>query len=193
MLAQRHQARRVIDLSIHEQDRADAGIASPAPGLKGGEGLDLGSDIGRGVEQHPVYAIRAHCDGRLRPRAAGQLASAQPATVVAVAVPLGEATAGTGPEYADLHLGRSMFSALRITATAGDACEEVDLAAGWGGLEEGDRSRSRRRWRSTCWPRFAERCPDGGHRVRARARGRSGRRCAARAVRPPHRPGTSGG
>ncbi|MCY1175748.1 hypothetical protein D9M73_159990 [compost metagenome] len=94
--AQHEQAGGVVDLAVHQDDRADPGIAQGAARLHRGEALELGADVRGGVAQHPVHAVIGNCDGRLRPRLGPQAAVAKACAVHAVAVPLGEAAAGGG-------------------------------------------------------------------------------------------------
>ena len=45
-LAQHEQAGGVIDLAVHQHDRADTGVADPASGLQRGKALDLREYVG---------------------------------------------------------------------------------------------------------------------------------------------------
>jgi hypothetical protein len=94
VFAQHIQAGGVVDLRVHQKDRADGGVAKAARRLQRWKTPDLLEDVGRGVEKHPVAVVTADRDGRLgaRPKA---FASPSPRVAVgAIAVPLGESTAG---------------------------------------------------------------------------------------------------
>ncbi|ESR71470.1 hypothetical protein T266_09220 [Pseudomonas aeruginosa VRFPA05] len=67
------------------------------------EGGDLGTDVGRGVAEDPALAVVGQGDGGLRAWLGRYAAVADPATVAAVAVPLGEAAAGGRTENTDVH------------------------------------------------------------------------------------------
>src|SRR5690606_23410095 len=70
---------------------------------QGREGADLAQDVGRGIQQRPLYAITADGNGRLGARPGADPAFAQAVAAGAVAVPLREATAGGGAEYMNVH------------------------------------------------------------------------------------------
>ena len=94
--AQAQQASGMVDLAVHQDDCADAGIAQGAARLHGRKALELRADIRRGIAEHPVHAIVGDRDGRLGTRVGPQAAIAKTCAVHAVAVPLREATAGGG-------------------------------------------------------------------------------------------------
>ncbi len=100
---QGQQAGGVIDLAVEQDDRADRRIARLARRLQGGKGLQLRTDVRRGIAENPVHAVVADGDGRLGTRLAAQGAGAQARTVGAVAVPLRKTTARSGTENLDEH------------------------------------------------------------------------------------------
>ncbi|MNF65341.1 hypothetical protein D3C84_470990 [compost metagenome] len=86
----------MIDLAVHQDDRADTGIAQGAARLHRGEVLELCADVRGRVAQYPVHAVIGNRDGRLRPRLGPQAAVAKTCAVHAVAVPLWKTAAGSG-------------------------------------------------------------------------------------------------
>src|ERR687894_835622 len=76
---------------------------SSPPRVEGGEGLDLGPDIGRSVEQEPSPVICAHRHGRLLERATGPRAVPHGPALGTVAVPLRKPTSGRGSEHTGPH------------------------------------------------------------------------------------------
>jgi len=95
-LAQAEQAGGVIDLAVHQDDRADPCVAQCTARLHGREALELGPDVRGGVAQHPVHAVIGYRDGRLGARLGPQAAIAKSGAVLAIAVPLRKTTAGGG-------------------------------------------------------------------------------------------------
>lgn len=95
--AQAEQAGGVVDLAVEQDDRADRRIARPTRRLEGREGGDLGTDVGRGVAEDPALAVVGQGDGGLRAWLGRYATVADPATVAAVAVPLGEAPPAAEP------------------------------------------------------------------------------------------------
>ena len=130
--AQAEQAGGVVDLAVHQDDRADAGIAQGAARLHRRETLQLRADVRRSVAQHPVHAVVGNRDGRLGARLGTQAAVAKTCAVDAVAVPLRETAAGGGTENLDEH-GRSIISTREnknAPANRGVAYRRQNLAAG---------------------------------------------------------------
>ena len=66
-LAQQQQTQRVVQLGVGEQHRLQR-RGPVAVRVQGGEGLDLGADVGRGVDQEPPPAVGADRDRRLGAR-----------------------------------------------------------------------------------------------------------------------------
>lgn len=97
--AQAEQAGGVVDLAVEQDDRADRRIARPTRRLEGREGGDLGTDVGRGVAEDPALAVVGQGDGGLRAWLGRYAAVADPATVAAVAVPLGKRRRRPNREY----------------------------------------------------------------------------------------------
>ncbi|MNP32195.1 hypothetical protein D3C76_1253630 [compost metagenome] len=93
---QHEQAGGVVDLAVHQDDRADPGITQGTPRLHGREALQLGTDVRGSVAQHPVHAVIGNRDGRLGARLGPQAAVAKTCAVLAIAVPLGKTTASGG-------------------------------------------------------------------------------------------------
>ncbi|MNG03103.1 hypothetical protein D3C84_861650 [compost metagenome] len=94
--AQAEQAGGVVDLAVHQDDRANAGVAQGPARLHRGKRLELGANVRRGVAQHPVHTVIGQGDGRLGARLGPQAAVAKTCAIGAVAVPLGETAAGGG-------------------------------------------------------------------------------------------------
>ena len=84
----------MVDLGIDEQDRADGRVTNGSGWLQGGKGFNLGADVGRRVEKHPLGTVGADRDRRLGPGGCPDSSGAKANTVVAVAVPLWETAAG---------------------------------------------------------------------------------------------------
>ena len=55
--AQHEQARRMIDLTVDQDNADDRGVAQRTPGLQTRETAQLNEDVGRRVEQDPVDAV----------------------------------------------------------------------------------------------------------------------------------------
>lgn len=72
-------------------------------GCIGAKAWSLGADVGRGIAQHPVYAVVGQGDGRLSARSGPQGAVTKALAVDAVAVPLREPATGGGAENLDVH------------------------------------------------------------------------------------------
>jgi hypothetical protein len=101
-LAQQHEAKRVIQLGVGQDNAFDRHMAD-ARGGRTREPPELVPDIGRGVEQEPPVAVRTDRGRRLAARhGARRIAPRDPAGR-APAVPLGKATAGRCTEENDLH------------------------------------------------------------------------------------------
>src|SRR5215204_1080614 len=71
--------------------------------MQGGEGFDLGPNVGRGVEQEPAPVVGAHRHRRLRARTAGPRAVAHGAASGATAVPLRKSSARGRSEHSHPH------------------------------------------------------------------------------------------
>ena len=93
--AQHQKPGRVVDLRVDQHDANNAGIAQCASRLQRAKLLHLLQHVGRGIEQHPVDAITADANRRLRAGTCLDGAFTQPIAVMTVAVPLGESTAST--------------------------------------------------------------------------------------------------
>ncbi|MNV90657.1 hypothetical protein D3C71_1850650 [compost metagenome] len=65
---QAEQAGRVIDLAIEQNDGVDAAVTQRTRRLHGREALQLCTDIGRSVAQHPVDTVVGQGNRRLGPR-----------------------------------------------------------------------------------------------------------------------------
>src|SRR5205085_8417117 len=100
----------VIQLGIREHDTLDRRPAHLTLRPQRPKRFDLAADVRGGVEQKPPAVIGAKRDGRLRARTAGPRAIAHCAAVRAMAVPLGEATAGGRSQHTHPH-GCSPFVA----------------------------------------------------------------------------------
>lgn len=61
--AQAEQAGGVVDLAVEQDDGIDACVAQGPGRLHGGECLELGADVGRGIAQDPVLAVVGQGDG----------------------------------------------------------------------------------------------------------------------------------
>ena len=92
VFAQGQQARGVVDLTVHQDDRANRGITQLPAGLQHRRVLQLGTDIRRGVAQNPVAAAIRQGYRGLGTRAGIELPLAQTVTVTAIAVPLRKTT-----------------------------------------------------------------------------------------------------
>ena len=103
VLAQHVEAGGVVDLSVDQHDRGDAGVTQRARRLQRGKAADLLQHVGRGIEQHPVLVVAAGGNRRLGAGLGADASLAQAVAVGAVAVPLRETTTGGGTEYANLH------------------------------------------------------------------------------------------
>ena len=101
--AQAEQAGGVVYLAVEQDDRVDTGIAQCAGWLHWREGLELGTDVRRGVAQDPVLAIVRQCNGGLGTRCGAQGAIAVALAVGAIAVPLRKPATGGGTENLDVH------------------------------------------------------------------------------------------
>src|SRR5690554_2458710 len=93
----------MVDLAVHQHDGGNTGITRALFQLQQREALQLGANIGRGVEQDPVGAVEAGGDGGLGAGLSVQCAVAQPLAVGAVAVPLRKAAPGGGAQYLYFH------------------------------------------------------------------------------------------
>ena len=78
-----------------EDNGFDAGVANALLGLNRRKGFDLGTNIGRSIEQHPVVPVAADSDRRLGARPAAHRVLSDAAAVRTVAVPLREAASGS--------------------------------------------------------------------------------------------------
>ena len=111
--AQAEQAGGVVDLAVHQDDRADAGVAQRPARLHRGEALQLRADVRRGIAQHPVHAVIGNRDGRLGAGLGIQAAVAKACAVDAVAVPLRKTATGGRTQDLDEH-ERSIISTRKI-------------------------------------------------------------------------------
>ena len=93
----------VVDLTVDQHDRFDAGIAYALPGLNGGKGFELFQDVGRSIEQQPVPLVGTDRDRGLGAGSAVHLMAPDSMAIMAVAVPLRKAAAGGRAENSDLH------------------------------------------------------------------------------------------
>ena len=100
----------MIQLGIREHDTLDRRPAHLTLRPQRPKRFDLAADVRGGVEQKPPAVIGAKRDGRLRARTAGPRAIAHRAAVRTIAVPLGEATAGSRAQHTHPH-GCSPFLA----------------------------------------------------------------------------------
>src|SRR5690606_14973442 len=100
---QGQQASGVVDLAIQQNDRCDGGITRLASRLQLWKGLQLGTDVRRGVTQNPVDAVVADGNGRLGAWLCSQCSGTQTGTVGAVAIPLWKAAASSRTENLDEH------------------------------------------------------------------------------------------
>ena len=64
-LAQHQQPCGVVDLTINQHNANNGGIANGASGLHGWKRLELRSNVGRGITQHPAQPVAADGYGRL--------------------------------------------------------------------------------------------------------------------------------
>ena len=124
-LAQSQKAGRGIDLGVGQDDGADRRMAPLALGLERGRRQDLLTQIDRGVEQEPVFAVDAEREAGLGARLDSRVAAPGEAADAAAAVPLRHAAAGAEPST----------SALRERLVGGivEARRDVGGAAGGGG------------------------------------------------------------
>ena len=92
--AQNQQAGGMVDLAVDEDDADDARVAQGPGRLHGRKGLQLGANVGGGVEEHPIDAVATDGDGGLCAGRSSDVPPAQPITIRTVTVPLRESTAG---------------------------------------------------------------------------------------------------
>ena len=96
--AQHEQSGGVVDLRIHQHDRADRGVADRPCRLQFRERLELREQVGRSVEQHPVDVVGADGDGGLGAGRGPDGALAYAVAHSAIAVPLRKASASRGTQ-----------------------------------------------------------------------------------------------
>ena len=119
-LAQHQQSGSMVDLAVHEDDARDGRVADAACRLCFGEGLDLGKQIGGGVEQNPVDVIAGDGDGRLGSPAGFDAAFAQAVAIRAVTVPLRETSSRRGAQHPDFHCSQPAGTLTSRSATGND-------------------------------------------------------------------------
>lgn len=101
--AQGQQTGAMVDLAIEQDDAGDGSVTQLARWLQRRKGLDLRTDVRRGIAQDPLLTVIGNGDGRLRARLRPQGTGTHAVAVAAVAVPLGKAAASGGTENLDMH------------------------------------------------------------------------------------------
>ena len=91
--AQAEQAGHVIDLTVHQNDGRNAGVADAAIRLQLRKRANLCRDVRRSVDQDPGGLFRADSDRGLGARLGAQSAEPQALAVGTVTIPLRETTA----------------------------------------------------------------------------------------------------
>src|SRR4029077_8086643 len=103
-LAQHEKTRAVVDLRIDQHDAADGSIAPRTCRLQHGIRLELGKDVGGGVDEGPRVRVAPTDNNRgLGSGECAQRAVAHARTVTAVAVPLRKAATGGRAQHTYLH------------------------------------------------------------------------------------------
>ena len=116
---QHHEAGRVIDLAVHENDADDPGVPYGAAGLRFREAPELRQNVRGSIEQDPICAIGADRNGRLGARTRPEVASAQAIAVAAIAVPLRKPAARSGAENVYSHNATTGTNDLRAVRARG--------------------------------------------------------------------------
>src|SRR5215475_12006411 len=94
--AHQKQTQGMVEVSISEQDGLNGGIAkSFFTGSQRRGAFDLGSDIGRSVQQEPGLVVSADGDAGLGSRTHAPFGRTRFATDRAIAIPLRNSTAGS--------------------------------------------------------------------------------------------------
>src|SRR6516165_12018897 len=102
-LAHRQETRHRVDLAVGEDDARNRRIAQPAwPRVKLRRRDQLLAQVGGGIDQKPMLAIRADCDGGLRASEFGMFATGG-AAHLASAIPLRNAASCRGAQDDDAH------------------------------------------------------------------------------------------
>ena len=102
--AQVQEARHGVDVAVGQHHRGDGGRAQSGGGLERRRGLDLLTEVGRGVDDHPALTVRREGDRGLRRGQSRLVARPRPPAGRAGSVPLREAAAGRGAEDAQAHV-----------------------------------------------------------------------------------------
>src|SRR5207249_6532305 len=102
-LAELQQTQCAIQVGTGEQDPFDRGAAVNAVGQQRREGLDLGRQVRRGVEQEPAPAVGTDGGAALRPRPGPRGLGPSQAAVDAATVPLRETATGRGAQQTYAH------------------------------------------------------------------------------------------